>query len=69
MSNIDNILETRLTTADVCKITTWSRWTLMRRINAGEFPPERVGTVKHDTWRKSIVAEWMLKNTHVREVA
>ncbi len=44
---------------DILEMTGWSRATLLRRRNAGEFPPPRDSNSKPLTWATDVVDAWM----------
>ena len=60
-SQNDKINEERwLTYKDVTRLTSFSRWSIGRWVDAGIFPPPfKVG--KHLLWKESVVREWMEK--------
>ncbi len=47
------------TQEDVLEMTGWSRATLLRRRNAGEFPPPRDPNAKPLAWATDVVDAWM----------
>jgi len=61
-------LERRYGSVEVREITGWSKLTLHRRIQSGDFPqPEIIGDVDRLTWKESVLVEWMEQNTRSYE--